>query len=192
MSLVAEGTYKRNTTAVKTALLEIRNAKPQAIVTVGAYKPIAEFIKLARKVKMDSVFLNISFVGSKALAKELGAKGDGVVITQVVPFPWDTSLPLVKRYQAAMKAQDAGAAFGFVSLEGYMVGRLTIMALEKMQGEPTRDGLLKTFASTGSFDLGGVTLTFGPGDNQGMDRVFLTVIKPDGSFQPVNSLDELG
>ncbi|MCG8597989.1 MAG: ABC transporter substrate-binding protein [Kiloniellales bacterium] len=192
MSLVAEGTYKRNTTAVKTALLEIRKAKPQAVVTVGAYKPIAEFIKLARKVKMDSVFLNISFVGSKALAQELGAKGDGVVITQVVPFPWDTSLPLVKNYQAAMKAQNAGADFGFVSLEGYMVGRLTIMALQRMQGEPTRDGLLNTFSSTGSFDLGGVTLTFGPGDNQGMDRVFLTVIKPDGSFQPVSGLDELG
>ena len=192
MSLVAKGTYKRNTTEVDAAFQKIRRSNPQAIVTVGAYKPIAAFIKQARDAGLDSVFINISFVGSKALAKELGAKGDGVVITQVVPFPWDTSLPMVARYQRAMKATNPKSEFGFVSLEGYMVGRLTIMALQRIQGEPTRAKLLKAFSSTGPFDLGGVTLTFGPRDNQGMDRVFMTVIKPDGTFKAVNTLDELG
>ena len=95
MKLVAEGTYERNTTAVKTALLAIRKEDPEAVVMVGAYKPCAEFIKLARRLKLDAVFVNISFVGSNALAKELGEDGDGVVVTQVVPFPADTSLPLV-------------------------------------------------------------------------------------------------
>ncbi|MCG8691759.1 MAG: ABC transporter substrate-binding protein [Minwuiales bacterium] len=184
LTLAAEGTYKRNTTAVKSAVLEIRKAKPQAVVMVGAYKPVAEFIKLARKVGMQSVFVNISFVGSKALAKELGAAGAGVVITQTVPFPWDTSIPLVKRYQAAMQ----GAEPGFVSLEGYMVGRVAIMALERIQGEPTRQAFLDAIYRTGTFDLGGVTLTYGPGDNQGMDDVFLTIVQPDGSFKAVTRL----
>lgn len=188
LKLAAEGTYKRNTTAVKSALLEIRKAEPQAVVMVGAYKPIAEFIKLARKVKMDATFVNISFVGSKALAKELGPDGAGVVITQCVPFPWDTSIPLVKQYQAALKAQDAKAEPGFVSLEGYMVGRIAIMALESVQGEVTRESFLQAVAQTGTFDLGGVTLTYGQGDNQGMDEVFLSVIQADGSFKAVQSL----
>lgn len=186
LKLVAQGTYKRNTTAVKEALLEIRKADPQAVVMVGAYKPIAEFIKLARKVKLNSTFVNISFVGSAALAKELGPDGEGVVITQVVPSPWDGSVPLVQQYQAALKAHDAKAEPGFVSLEGYLVGRLAIAALGKVQGELTRDAFLK--AMSGSFDLGGVTLTFGPGDNQGSDKVFLTVIQPDGSFKAVERL----
>jgi len=186
LKLVAEGTYKRNTTAVKEALLAIRKADPQAVVMVGAYKPIAEFIKLARKVKMTSTFVNISFVGSDALAKELGPDGEGVVITQVVPFPWDESIPLVKQYQAAMKAHDANAQPGFVSLEGYIVGRIAIAALEKVQGEVTRDAFLK--AMNGSFDLGGMTLTYGAGDNQGLDDVFLTVIQADGTFRAVQRL----
>ncbi len=188
LSLVAEGTYKRNTTAVKSALLTIRKAEPQAVVMVGAYKPIAQFIKLARKTKVNATFVNISFVGSKALAKELGKDGDGVVITQVVPFPWDSSIPLVKQYQAAMKAHDASAEPGFVSLEGYMVGRIAIMALEKAQGELTRASFLQAVADTGSFDLGGVTLNYGPGDNQGMDNVFLSIIQADGSFKAVQRL----
>ena len=188
LTLVAEGTYKRNTTAVKSALLKIRKADPQAVVMVGAYKPIAAFIKLAGKVGMKATFVNISFVGSKALAKELGDAGPGVVVTQVVPFPWDTSIPLVADYQAALKANNPDAEPGFVSLEGYMVGRITIMALAKIDGEVTRQKLMDVIASTGSFDLGGVILTYGPDDNQGMDQVFLTVIQPDGSFKAVERL----
>lgn len=186
MKLVAEGTYQRNTVAVKTALLKIRKAKPDAVVMVGAYKPIAAFIKLARKVKMDAAFVNISFVGSRALSQELGSAGNGVIISQVVPFPWDTSVPLVKAYQAALKAVDAKAEPGFVTLEGYMVGRLAVMALQKAGPDLSRQALLDAIWSQGSFDLGGVTLTYGTGDNQGMDQVFMTHIKPDGSFEPIN------
>jgi len=185
MELVAKGTYQRNTTAVKAAILEIRKANPDAVVMVGAYKPISEFIKLSRKIHLDATFVNISFVGSKALSKELGEAGEGVIVSQVVPFPWDTSIPLVKEYQAALKAADPAAEPGFVSLEGYMVGRLAIMALDKAGKDVTRESLLKTIWSTGAFDLGGVTLTFGATDNQGMDKVFMTKIQKDGSFVPI-------
>jgi branched-chain amino acid transport system substrate-binding protein len=186
---VAEGTYERNTTAVKMALLGIRKVDPEAVVMIGAYKPVAEFIRLARKLKMDPVFVNISFVGPNALAKELGTDGDGVVITQVVPFPEDTSLPLVAHYQAALKVANPNAEIGFVSLEGYMVGTLVVQVLQEMKDPLTRADFLSTVRSMGAFDLGGVSLTFGPDDNQGMDEVFLTVIQADGSFKAVERLE---
>lgn len=189
MQLVAEGTYERNTVAVKTALLAIRKADPEAVVMVGAYKPCAEFIKLARKLKLDAVFVNISFVGSNALARELGEQGDGVVVTQVVPFPWDTSVPLVARYQAALKTANPDAEIGFVSLEGYMVGYFVVQALEKLEDtEVTRAGLLSRIKEVGTFDLEGIALSYGPEDNQGMDQVFLTVIQADGNFKSVDRL----
>jgi len=185
MSLVAEGTYTRNTTAVKSALLEIRKAKPDAVVMVGAYKPIAEFIHLSRKLKFNPTFVNISFVGSKALAAELGADGEGVIISQVVPFPWDVSLPVVAAYQDALKATDAAAEPGFVSLEGYIVGRLAIEALTKAGPDLTRAQFLEVMGSIDNLDLGGATLRFGAGDNQGMDDVFLTRITASGGFEPI-------
>jgi ABC-type branched-subunit amino acid transport system substrate-binding protein len=185
---VAEGTYMRGTTAVKRALLAIRKGSPQAVVMVGAYKPCAEFIKLAHTIKLDTIFVNISFVGSKALAEELGQDGKGVVVTQVVPLPNDVDIPLVARYQRAMKATNPYAKFGFVSLEGYIVGRLTVEALNRLGNPVTRAGLLSTIRDVGVFDLDGVTLSYGPDDNQGMDRVFVTVIQQDGSFKAVDRL----
>ncbi len=191
MKLVSEGTFERNTVAVKTALLSIRKGNPEAVVMIGPYKPCAEFIKLAHQVKMGALFVNISFVGSNALAKELGPDGAGVVITQVVPFPGDTSLPLVARYQAALKSLDANAQPGFVTLEGYLVGRLMIAALDKLPGEPTRKGFLEAIAGS-SFDFEGFKLTFGATGNRGSDAVFLTVIQPDGSFKAVTTLSGVG
>lgn len=188
LEIVAEGTYERNTTAIKTALLALRKAEPEAVVMVGAYQPCAEFIKLARKIEFNPVFVNISFVGASALAKALGNEGAGVIVSQVVPFPWDASTRVIAEYQAAIKARDPKAEPEFVSLEGYLVGRLAIAALERAGPEPTRAGLLKAIKEGETFDIGGLQMTYGPDDNEGLDKVFMTVIQPDGSFKPVDRL----
>jgi ABC-type branched-subunit amino acid transport system substrate-binding protein len=188
MELVAEGTYERNTVAVKSALLTIQRAEPEAVVMVGAYKPCAEFIALARSLEFEPVFVNISFVGAAALAKQLGDDGKGVVVSQVVPLPWDTNLKVVADYQAAMKAKDPDAKPDFVSLEGYLVGRLVEAGLEKAGAEPTREGLVAAIKGTPKFDIGGLSMTFGPDKNEGLDEVFLTVIQADGSFKAVDKL----
>lgn len=188
LKLVAQGTYERNTVAVEAAVEAIVKGNPEAVVMVGAYKPCAAFIKQASASGLKARFVNISFVGTNALAKELGNDGNGVIVTQVVPFPEDTSIPLVAQYQKALRSDNPNAKFGFVSLEGYMVGQLVVQSLSKMNGPVTRDGLLATIEKVGSFNLGGVTLSYGPNDNQGMDRVFLTVIQSDGSIKPVEHL----
>jgi len=185
MRLVAEGTYKRNTTDVKTALLTIRDAEPDAVVMVGAYKPVGEFIKLSRSFEFTPVFVTISFVGSEALANELWPEGAGVIISQVVPFPWDESVPIVQQYQAALRAQDPFAEVGFVSLEGYLVGRVAIEALRAAGPEPTRAGFVEALRGLNQMDLGGLEMRFGPGDNQGVDEIFMTRLLPDGFFEPL-------
>ncbi len=112
MQLAGEGTFERNTVAVKSALLSIKKADPDAVIMISPYKPAAEFIKLAKQLKLNATFVNISFVGSDALAKELGNEGAGVVVTQVVPFPMGANIPVVARYQAALKAVAAECAAG--------------------------------------------------------------------------------
>jgi branched-chain amino acid transport system substrate-binding protein len=192
MQLAGEGTFERNTVAVKGALLAIRKVEPEAVIMISPYKPAAEFIKLARQIKLDVTFVNISFVGSDALAKELGPAGAGVVITQVVPFPKDAAIPVVGRYQASLKASAPDAQPGFVSLEGYLVGRAIIAGLEKVGGEPTRKALIEAVQKIGSLDLGGFKLAYSDTSNRGSDQVFLTVIQADGSFKAVERLEKPG
>jgi hypothetical protein len=66
---------------------------------------------------------------------------------------------------------------------------LVVEALNHLGNPVTRAGLLSTIRDVGVFDLDGITLSYGPGDNQGMDKVYLTVIQPDGSFKAVDRLN---
>jgi len=187
LTLLAEGTYTRNTIAVKSALLEIRRAEAEAVVMVGAYRPVAEFIRVARQISFTPEFVNISFVGTDALVAELGPDGDGVIISQVVPYPTDLSIPVVARYTEALAAIDPAATPGFVSLEGYLTGRLAIEALEASGPDLTRADYLAGLRGLTSIDVDGLEMTFGPNDNQGLDDVFLTVISPAGEISEMGT-----
>ncbi|OAF18047.1 ABC transporter substrate-binding protein [Bradyrhizobium neotropicale] len=188
LELAAEGTFERNTRAVGSAWRMLRRAEPEAIVMVGTYGPCAEFIKRAHRSGFYPTFVNISFVGANALARELGAEGEGVIVSQVVPFPWDRTLRLVADYQAAQKAYDPTLPPDFVSLEGYLSGRLAAAALEKTGPNPTRAGLLRVINDVGRFDISGSIVTVGAHAIDTPPKVFLTVIQKDGTFKPVDRL----
>jgi ABC-type branched-subunit amino acid transport system substrate-binding protein len=188
LELAAEGTFERNTRAVGAAFKAIRRAEPEAVVMVGTYGPCAEFIKLAHRSGLNPTFVAISFVGANALARELGPEGKGVIVSEVVPFPWDGKLKLVADYQAAQKALDPNLTPDFVSLEGYLSGRLVGAALEMAGPNPTRNEMLRIINEVGRFDIGGDIITFGEKRREQPARVFLTVIQPDGSFKAVDKL----
>lgn len=188
LPLVAEANYPRNTEIVKRALLDLRRYQPEAVVIIGAYKPAATLIRWARRVDFRPVFVNISFVGTSALAEELGAHGVGVYITQVVPFPLDTRVPVVDRYQGALAASAPDAEPGFVSLEGYLAGRLVVEGLRLAGPGASRTDFLEALRNAPPIDLGGFELEYGEQDNQGSDRVYLTVIDANGEVKPAQRM----
>ena len=192
MEMVSIGVYTRNTTAVKAALLDLRRGEPEAVIMIGAYNPVAALIKWARQIDMDAIFMTVSFVGSNALAEELGSDGEGVFVTQVVPFPTDSTKQIIKDYLRAVRELSSWHDAGFVSLEGYLAGRLAIAALEHCGPEPTRQCFLESVRSIGLIDLGGFKLNYeGMNDNQGSDEVFLTMIDSDGNYQSVSTLRDI-
>ncbi len=188
---VAVGLYPRNTTAVKTALLDLREGAPDAVIMIGAYEPMAALIKWGRTTGFNPVFLNVSFVGSNALARELGPDGAGVVVTQVVPFPDDDSLPLIAAYKQALAVYAPDTTPGFVSLEGYLAGRLATAGLQSCGEEVDRSCFTAGLLGASSIDIDGFELSFGESDNQGSDSVFITVIGADGRYHPIETLQDV-
>ena len=188
LPLVAEANYPRNTEIVKCAVLDLRRYDPQAVIIIGAYKPAATLIRWARRLDFRPVFVNISFVGTSALAEELGADGVGVYITQVVPFPEDARVPVVDRYQKALASWAPDASPGFVSLEGYLAGRLVVEGLRLAGPGASRTDFLEALRIAPPIDLGGFELEYGEQDNQGSDRVYLTVIDANGEVRPAQRM----
>lgn len=179
LGLCAKGSYKRNTMAIGEGFEAIAAAHPDAVVLIGAYKPCAEFLKQARSTPaMAKVQLcNISFVGTNNLMAAAGSAGDGSIVSQVVPYPWDRRVPVVEEYTVAMQQAGKQADIGFISLEGYLAAKLFCTVLAQLPGTPSREAFLDAVAASKSIDLGGMVLHFGADDNQGSDAVFLTVVR---------------
>ena len=188
MELASIGLYPRLTTAIKAALLDIQRGNPQAVIVIGAYEPTAELILWSRHLGMDPVFIAVSFVGSNALAESLGADGEDVFITQVVPFPTDDTLPITLDYLSALGKFFPNSEPGFVSFEGYLAGRLAIEGIKRCGKDVTRECFLESLRNGEPINLGGFLVRYGEGDNQGSDDVFITRIDDEGEFQPVTNL----
>ena len=118
------------------------NAKPDAVITISAYNNVANVVEGLRQKKSEAQNFTISFVGSQALAKQLGKNGHGVGISQVVPFPWDARMPLVKEYQNVITKNRSNTQYGFSSLEGFLAAKVLVEALKDSGPEPTRKNLL--------------------------------------------------
>jgi ABC-type branched-subunit amino acid transport system substrate-binding protein len=171
--------YRRNTVAVGRGVRQVRGQAVEAVILVGAARPCALAINQWHKIDFKVPMLNISFVGSTALASRLKTT-ENVYISQVVPDPWDETLPVVKRYQ-----QDIGTEeYGFVSLEGYIAANIFHQAMGAITGEVTSDALKNSLELMSGYDLGGVDVSFGPDDHRGMDLVQLTRLeKSDGKIK---------
>ena len=180
LEVVAKGTVERNTVEVKKAIEDINKAAPQAVVMIGAYKGCAAFIRDMKKAGANPTFWNVSFVGSKALAKELDKEGRGVQISQVVPFPWDGSVPVVREYQKLMA--EAKAEPGFGTLEGFIAAKVMVEGLRRAGKNLTRENFIRAMESIQDYDVGGFKVTFGPGKRSGSQFVDLTIISKDQKF----------
>ena len=176
MAVSAKGTYTRNTLAIKTGLATMLEAKPDAVVMVGTYAPLAAFIKEGRAAGLKSQLATVSFVGTDSLVSQVGKDGDGVVITQVVPFPEDNDLAITRECRAALEAS-GGGPLGFVNFEGCITARVMVAALEKAGAAPERASLVAALQGMTAVDLGGIKISFAADNHQASNEVFLTHIQ---------------
>jgi ABC-type branched-subunit amino acid transport system substrate-binding protein len=181
LKISATATVERNTTNVAEAVRKIGGVQPDAVVMISAYASIAEFVRQMKKAGSGAQFHNVSFVGSQALADTLGAEGHGVAISQVVPFPWSPTRPIVREYHAVLKA--AGVKdFNFSSLEGFIVAKAFTEGLRRTGRDLTRERLIAAIEGMSNVDLGEFVLRFGPNNHNGSKFVDLTLIGRGGKF----------
>ena len=181
MQIHSSGTVQRNTVQVAEAVKTISASEPDAIVMVSAYTACAEFIRQMKKAGSGATFYNVSFVGSKALADALGEEGSGVAISQVVPFPWGTAVPVVKEYQALAK-KSGYADYNFSAMEGFLYAKVMVEALRRAGKEPTREKLVDALEKMQDVDLGGFYVSYSPKNHAGSRFVDLTIIGRNGKF----------
>ena len=180
LPIVALATVERNTVNVGDAVKTMVKADATAVVMISAYKSCAAFIREMQRAGKFPLFWNVSFVGSKALADELGEMSRGAQISQVVPFPWATDSKVVSEYQKLMGGE---ANYSFTSLEGYIAAKVLVVGLGKAGKNLSRETLVDALAAADTIDFGGFKVTFSPENHNGSSFVDLTIISKDKQFK---------
>ncbi|MFC4159972.1 ABC transporter substrate-binding protein [Chitinimonas lacunae] len=183
LAMTAVATVERNSTNVADAVKKLAAAKPDTVIMISAYKSCATFIKEMQAQGSTAHFYNVSFVGSRPLADELGDEGAGVVISQVMPFPFEAVKPIVREYRAAMQRFEPKAPISFTSLEGFVAAKVFVEGLRRAGPQPTRESLMQAFEKMEEYDAGGFKVGFSAGNHSRSKFVDLTVLQRGGRFR---------
>ena len=173
----AAATVERNSVDVTAAVDAIAKAKPQAVVMVTLYKPTAAFVKAMKKAGQSPMFMTLSPVGTEQLVAELGPDARGIGISQVMPYPWNDIVPMVRDYQKLV----GKTGFSYYGIEAYAMARIMVDAIRKAGKEPTREKLLAALESMNT-DLGDFRVAFSGTNRQGSRFVEMTVVGPGGKI----------
>lgn len=189
LNLVAEGSYKRNTLSITHALNEIKNAKPEVIFMVGAYKTNSLFIKKAKENEnlKDVIFCNISFGDANSMINELkrlNTNTNNLIFSQVVPNYMDNSIPSVVEYQTLMKKYYPQEELGFLSLETFLSAKVLVNAISRIKGEITREKFIYMIKTTPRNLLDGIPLEFK--NTQLLNKIYLFEYKND-KFEEISN-----
>ena len=176
---VAAVSVENNASDAAAAATKLLAAQPDALVLGLAGKPTIEVIKNVNQSRKGLQMYALSVLATAGNLKALGNDGSGVAISQVVPFPSNTVMPLVRDYQQAMKAAGVNE-FSHLSLEGYLNARVVAEGIRRAGRNLSRESLITSLQSINRMDMGGMEIGFGKGASSASKFVELTVINSQG------------
>ncbi|MBC3870402.1 ABC transporter substrate-binding protein [Undibacterium oligocarboniphilum] len=185
LPIIDTATVERNSLDVSKAVEKLIAKRPDVIIQISAYSSCAAFIKEMRKLEYTGQFYNVSFVGSQALADTLGKDGPGVVISQVVPFPWSIANAMVVGEYTKIMNKAGIKDLNFSSLEGFIAAKVFVEGLRRAGQNLTREKLIAALESINvkNYDAGGFDINFSPSNHNGSRYVDMTIIGKDGRFK---------
>lgn len=183
LKLAAVAGYERNTDKVEAAVKSIKAADPQAIIMISVNKPTAAFVKQYREAGGGAQLLNISVVDPAELVKLAGLKNaHGLGISQVVPYPYMANLPVIREYQELLKKYAPEEHVNYTSFEEFLGAKVLVEALRRAGPKPTRAKVITALEGMSSYDLGGISIGYGPDNRVGSKYVEVTVIGSTGKL----------
>jgi hypothetical protein len=202
MTIKSLGSYKRNTLDILAAFNSISLGSPDAIVMFGTSAALGQFVKLVNTnttfypQASTITFAAVSFTELSTFISMMAPYANNTIVTQVVPPISLLNYQVVREYSYYHNLVDTTTPLNPISLEGYVVGKLTTIILSRTPNigfYNNRTAFINTFYETVEHYIGGLLIgpysdcTSGPVQyplnsdtcscNQGMRSVYAVAIQ---------------
>ena len=182
LSTFAVATVESDASDVSTAITKIADAAPEAVLIGLAGKPALQFIQGVRKARRSLQLYTTSVMGAASTISALGNDAVGLTLTQVVPSPTGTLVPIVRDFQQDWKASGTRLEPSHIALEGYINARVFIEDLRRTGRPMSRNAFMDAAWGLRNVDLGGYRINARMPGTSASDFVELTMISRDGRF----------
>jgi ABC-type branched-subunit amino acid transport system substrate-binding protein len=125
-------------------------------------------------------FASVSFVGTSGLVDNYPDLAKGLAIAQVMPSPTNISLPVVREFQTAMRA-DGSTKMTYGAMEGYIAAEVLAAGIRKAGTSANKSQLLHAL-ETLNLDFGGFKVAYSPGSREGSNFTEMTVVGFNGKL----------
>ncbi len=179
LELVASSAINRSSTswnAVSTPIDEVLAAQPDAIVlTTGSAKTTALAVSVVRNKGFTGWIYTVSSAGTE-IARVMGGRGRGTVMTQVTPRPDNVGIATVSEYVDDLKKVNPAYTPSYASLEGYIAAKVAVEGFKRAGKALTRAGFITALESIRDFSISpGMAISFSPENHNGSQFVNVTI-----------------
>lgn len=181
VGLVAQAPLEVDGSKMAAAVASVAKESPQAIIVISAGKPSVDFVDAYLAAGHRSTFYMLSVISNAQLVKALGERARGIVVSQVVPSPWNQSMPISREFQALAKAKGI-TEYTFSQMEGFISAKFLVEALQRAGAKPTRATLVQAMESMKSVNLGGYPVELSATQHSSGKFVDLLMMGRDGRF----------
>ena len=164
---------------VGVAARRLMEANPQAIVLFASGPPVAELMARIMAGGVKPLFYGMSTVAGEVIAATMGERMRGLVVSSVVPYPWDQVDPTATRFRHLCAAARIMPSYG--AYEGYINGLVLLEALNRAGRSPSRAGLHDVM-KTMKLRFGAMNLDFHGAGARGSRFVDLVSVTPAGRY----------
>ena len=181
LKLTATTSINNDSSDLDKAVSEMEKGELQSIILVTAGKPSSDFIKAFNQKVKGIQYFALSVLASQSAINLLGKDGVGVIVSQVMPFPFSATSSIVREYQKLM-SKTGIKEYSYASMEGFLNAKVLVEAIKHIGRDVTSEHLISALEGMGRVDLGGFIVNFNKNEHQGSRYVELTVISKDGRF----------
>lgn len=177
-ALVAK--FDRNTPDFSGITAQLIQAQTQATMIIGTGPAVAAGIRAIKSSGSKMQFVTLSNNASEGFMQLLGADGQGVIVSQVLPS--SLNFPLVQEATRLARAHNI-AELSPAMLEGFASAKVLVEALRRSGSKPTRERIQAALEGMQNFDLGGMAINYSTSNHTGLDFADLAIVSTNKKFR---------